>query len=86
MHIVTLLTNPAKPALDRVTVESLRNAWGGGDAVWLEPGVAAEFPIAALPGNQWEVWEGLQALRSIWPCNRPRGGASGCCWPTWTAR
>jgi phosphoserine phosphatase len=25
--------------------------------------VAAEFPLPVLPGNRWEVWEGLQALR-----------------------
>ena len=63
MFIATLLTNPDRPVLDRVTVESLRNAWGGGDAVWLDPGVAAEFPLAAMPANRWEVWEELQALR-----------------------
>ena len=62
MFVATLLTNPAKPALDRVTVESLRNAWGSGDAEWLDPGIAAEFPLAVLPDNQWQVWEGLQAL------------------------
>ena len=62
MFIATLLTNPAKPALDRVTVESLRNAWGGGDALWLDPGMAAEFALAVLPENQWQVWEGLQAV------------------------
>ena len=62
MFVATLLTNPASPALDRITVESLRNAWGGGDAVWLDPGIAAEFPLEALPANQWQVWEGLQAL------------------------
>ena len=33
MFIATLLTAPARPVLDRATVESLRNAWGGGDAV-----------------------------------------------------
>ncbi len=63
MHVVTLLTNPETPVLERVTVESLRNAWGGSDAVWLDPGVAAEFPVEAMPANLWEVWEGLQALR-----------------------
>ena len=62
MFIVTLLTNPATPKLDRVTVESLRNAWGGGDAVWLDPGVAAEFPVEQMPANRWEVWDGLQAM------------------------
>lgn len=62
MFIATLLTNPDRPNLERVTVESLRNAWGGGDAVWLDPGVAAEFPLEAMPANRWEVWAGLQGL------------------------
>jgi phosphoserine phosphatase len=62
MFIATLLTNPDRPILDRVTVESLRNAWGGGDARWLDPGVAAEFGVRSMPANRWEVWEGLQSL------------------------
>lgn len=62
MYVATLLTNPARPVLDRVTVESLRNAWGGGDAVWLNPGVAAEFPLQHLPEGQWQVWADMQAL------------------------
>lgn len=62
MFVVTLLTNPATPALDRATVESLRNAWGGGDARWLEPGVAAEFVMEEMPSNRWDVWKSLQAL------------------------
>ncbi|MCF8483782.1 MAG: phosphoserine phosphatase SerB [Rhodobacteraceae bacterium] len=63
MFIATLLTNPETPNLDRATVESLRNAWGGGDAIWLDPGIAAEFPLEAIPANLWDVWEGLQSLR-----------------------
>jgi len=63
MYVATLLTHPDHPVLERVTVESLRNAWGGGDAVWLDPGVAAEFPLQAVPANQWDVWATLQALR-----------------------
>lgn len=63
MYVVSLLTNPETPVLERVTVESLRNAWGGGEARWLDPGVAAEFDLEAMPQNRWEVWEGLQALR-----------------------
>ncbi|WP_414896562.1 phosphoserine phosphatase SerB [Rhodovulum sp. YEN HP10] len=62
MFVVTLLTNPAQPALERGTVESLRNAWGGGEAVWLAPGIAAEFPLADLPDNFPEVWADLQKL------------------------
>lgn len=63
MHVVTLLTDPQTPVLERVTVESLRNAWGGGAARWLDPGVAAEFDLAEVPANRWEVWDSLQALR-----------------------
>ena len=60
-HIVVLLTDPARPTLDPALVEALRNAWGGGDATWLAPDEAAEFPVAEVPGNRWEVWADLQA-------------------------
>ena len=73
MHVVTLLTNPETPVLERVTVESLRNAWGGGEARWLDPGVAAEFDLEAVPENRWEVWEGLQALRVDMVVQRANG-------------
>lgn len=63
MFTITLLTNPETPVLDRVMVESLRNAWGGGEAVWLDPGVAAEFTVAAMPANRATVWQDLQSLR-----------------------
>ena len=62
MHVVTLIANPARPRLDAATVEALRNAWGGGSARWLNPGVAAEFDLAEEPGNFWQVWADLQAL------------------------
>ena len=62
MFIATLLTNPIRRGLDRVTVESLRNAWGGGNAVWLDPAIAAEFALKVIPDNRWQVWEGLQSL------------------------
>ena len=62
MFIATLLTNPNTPILDRVVVESLRNAWGGGDAIWLDPGVAAEFAVESMPDNRWQVWDGLQSI------------------------
>ena len=62
MFIATLLTTPETPTLDRVAVESLRDAWGGGDALWLDPGVAAEFALEAMPANLWEVWDGFQAM------------------------
>ena len=60
MHIATLIAKPG--ALDTALVENLRNAWGGGAAVWLAPGEAAEFGLGAVPGNLWRVWDDLQAL------------------------
>lgn len=62
MFTATLLTNPTTPILDRATVQSLRNAWGGGDAHWLNPAIAAEFAVQAVPENLWDAWAGLQAL------------------------
>jgi phosphoserine phosphatase len=62
MLIVTLLSHPLRPVLDRTTVESLRNAWGGGDAIWLDPGVAAEFAVEAMPETRWDVWQSLQTM------------------------
>jgi len=62
MYFVTLLCSPNTPSLDPTLVDSLRNAWGGGDAAWLAPDEAAEFPLDALPDNQWEVWADLQSM------------------------
>lgn len=62
MHTVTLLCAPSARSLEASLVESLRNAWGGGEARWLSPDVAAEFEIPLMPDNQWQVWADLQAL------------------------
>lgn len=56
MFVATLIS----PSLDPALIEALRNAWGGGDVVWLRPDAAAEFEIAARPGNEDEVWASLQ--------------------------
>ena len=63
MYIVTLISPPEKRALDAALVESLRNAWGGGDALWLAPGIAAEFSLTHRPDNFWQVWEDVQSMR-----------------------
>ncbi len=62
MYIVSLLTNPASPVLDKTAVELLRNAWGGGDVTWLDYGIAAEFPVQEAPENLWDVWEQFQTM------------------------
>ncbi len=62
MYVATLLTNPEKNTFDQALVDSLRNAWGGGDVKWLSPDEAAEFSLAGLPDNQWDVWADLQNM------------------------
>ena len=62
MFIATLLTSPETPNLDPTLVESLRNAWGGGDADWLAVNEAAEFPLEVMPDNLWDVWADLQKM------------------------
>jgi len=62
MFTATLLTAPDKPTLDPSLVQSLRNAWGGGDVSWLSPNEAAEFPVAAMPDKRWAVWDDLQGM------------------------
>jgi len=62
MYMATLLTARDAPHLEANLVESLRNAWGGGEAVWLSPHEAAEFSIAQMPDNLWDVWEDLQLM------------------------
>jgi len=58
MFMATLIARPG--ALDPALVDSLRNAWGGGEALWLSPDEAAEFPLQAVPSNRWDVWADLQ--------------------------
>ncbi|MFY9209855.1 MAG: phosphoserine phosphatase SerB [Aestuariivita sp.] len=62
MFIATLLTTPGTGRLDLALVDSLRNAWGGGDVLWLAPDEAAEFALPAMPANLWTVWAEVQAL------------------------
>ncbi len=62
MFVATLLTNPDAPALDAALIDSLRNAWGGGEGIWLSPDEAVEFTLSQIPDNQWEVWADLQKL------------------------
>lgn len=63
MFVATLLTSSTGPEMDPALLSSLRNAWGGGDVVWLAPGRAAEFTLPEIPGNRWETWEELQKMR-----------------------
>ena len=62
MFTAMLLTAPDNPLLESTLVQSLCNAWGGADILWLAPDEAAEFSIATKPENQWTVWKDLQDL------------------------
>ncbi|SIS74722.1 phosphoserine phosphatase SerB [Phaeovulum vinaykumarii] len=62
MFVATLLAAPARADLERHHVETLRNAWGGGDARWLAPGIAAEFDLGTRPDTFEDAWAGMQAL------------------------
>ena len=63
MITVTLLTSPDAPTLDGGMVTPLRNAWGGGEIRWLATREAAEIDVPEVPGNRWEVWEGMQGQK-----------------------
>lgn len=60
MFTLTLMTNSAM-YLDASLVANLRNAMGGGDAVWLDPNHCAEFDAPKIPRNINTVWESLSA-------------------------
>jgi len=60
MFTVTFIAN--KGGLEPALVTSVQSAWGGGDAVWLALDEAAEFEVARIPDNRWEVWSDLQDL------------------------
>lgn len=58
MFVTTLISQPG--GLDPALVEALRNAWGGGDIVWLAVDEAAEFVHDRAPDNGQQVWQGCQ--------------------------
>ena len=53
MHIVTLIAPPGR--LQAPLVDAVRNACGGGAALWLSPDEAAEFAVIARPANEAEL-------------------------------
>lgn len=60
MQIVSLIAPPGQ--LDSALVSSLQSAFGGGNAVWLSPDEAAEFPVAERPSNLDEVRSSLSDM------------------------
>lgn len=61
MYIATLMASPKRRDLGVEPLESLRAAWDGAAIDWLDPGVAAEFALDALPQDLWAQWDVLQA-------------------------
>lgn len=53
MFIASLIARPG--ALDPALADNLRNAWGGGDVLWLAPDTAAEFGLQTIPDNIEDV-------------------------------
>ncbi|MBY6002875.1 phosphoserine phosphatase SerB [Salipiger bermudensis] len=53
MFILSLIARPG--TLEAALVSSLRNATGGGAAIWLSQGEAAEFPLDHAPSNLAEL-------------------------------
>ena len=62
MHVISLIAPPS--GLEPSLVANLQSAWGAvGDAVWLSPDEAAEFPVEIAPGNLTQVQSDLAAMR-----------------------
>lgn len=62
MYTAVLISSSAAPMLEPSMVTSLRNAWGGGEIIWLSAQEAAEFPIGERPANYEDVWENFQDM------------------------
>lgn len=60
MFTATLIAKPGQ--LDAALVTSIRDAWGGGDVIWLSADEAAEFALDVMPDNRWDVWESCQSM------------------------
>ena len=60
MFTVTMLAAPKRADLTPALAEDLRAQWNGGHVIWLNPGIAAEFPLDAQPADFWAIWEILQ--------------------------
>ncbi|MEO0991104.1 MAG: phosphoserine phosphatase SerB, partial [Pseudomonadota bacterium] len=62
MYVAVVMSDP-EATLELALVESLRNAWGGGNLTWLAPEKAAEFQLLSVTDNLDQVWADLQELR-----------------------
>ncbi|WP_134680252.1 phosphoserine phosphatase SerB [Paracoccus ravus] len=61
MFTITVLAAPDRANLATALVDELRQDWNGGHVLWLNQGIAAEFPVETLPADFWNIWAILQA-------------------------
>lgn len=59
MYTISILASPSRADLDDDTIVELQRRWGGGHAIWLDHGTAAEFAVEAPPSDFDEVWAKL---------------------------
>jgi phosphoserine phosphatase len=71
MLICSLIAPPGGLSVDMAG--NLFSAWGGRELTWLHPREAAEFEIAAMPENRWQVWQDLQEMH-VDLVVQPKGG------------
>ncbi|WP_438956571.1 phosphoserine phosphatase SerB [Cognatiyoonia sp.] len=62
MFTATLIAASSQRNLEGALVENLRNALGGGDAIWLAADEAAEFALQTEPSNFEDVWQSCQDM------------------------
>ncbi|MBU3031910.1 phosphoserine phosphatase SerB [Paracoccus marinaquae] len=62
MFTVSLIAAPAQANLESALLDGLARSWDGGAPRWLDPGVAGEFDIEAMPAEADQVWADLQTI------------------------
>ena len=60
MFTVSLIAAPARANLESALLDGLARTWDGGAPRWLNPGIAAEFDVAAAPNDFDRHWADLQ--------------------------
>lgn len=60
MFTVSLIASPARANLESAVLDGLARSWEGSGPRWLNPDIAGEFDIDAIPGERDEIWADLQ--------------------------
>lgn len=63
MFTVTLIAPPERSDLSDDLIGELRTRWHGGKPIWLDYGIAAEFPVPTRPADFDTVWADLQQVK-----------------------